>query len=188
MIRAALLLLALTGCPKNVEVKRAVTPAAGSPGSRPHLAWLSWSDANTLLVCNRRVDDQANTVGTPGPCLRVRAEQPLEPGVAFTPATADRANADAAPWSSCPLTLEDAQSVPARKAARIMQRTPAGPRELEQWMPGAQVQGDAFQLEASFSPNGKWMAIVRVAVGLGEGERTVEIAGARLVPTPDCPN
>jgi hypothetical protein len=30
------------------------------------------------------------------------------------------------------------------------------------------------------------LAILRVAVGLGEGERSIEVANARVIPAPAC--
>ena len=63
--------------------------------------------------------------------------------------------------------------------------TPTGRDTLDDWKPDATVGGDLFADELSFSPEGKWMAIVRLGIHLGEGERIIEIHGvADLEPHP----
>jgi hypothetical protein len=193
MTRALIALLLLAGCPNRsaqVEVKRAVSPAAPRKGTRPRLAWVTW-DRNMVVACNRLVDDDAKTVGQPGPCVRVVGPAtPARRGEKYDsiPIEArtlpDNQPADQGPWTDCWLSIEDAQLVPTRKPARLIMHSPTGERDIGFWTPDG--EGDAFHIEASFDPAGKQMAILRVAVGLGEGARTITIADALVVPVYKC--
>lgn len=196
MNRALLALLLLTACPPRttqVEVKRAVSPAKEyHPASRHGLAIVLWEDTEAVLACSRRVNDDGMTVGNAGPCLRAlpgsHAQRGHDPSlVRLALIGRQKVFADDTPWHgfNCWVTIEDAQLVPSRKPARVVMHSPSGQRELKSWMPDG-VEGDSFHHELSFSKSGQWMAVLRVAVGLGDGERTVEVVDAEVVQAPKC--
>ena len=172
----------------KVEVKRAVGANTGAHGGkRPRLAWVAWDDENTLVVCNRRVDDNGNPVGILGPCSKVGSDGVMHRMVSWLNTEgADKTFADATPYERCTLELEDAQLVPAPKPAKLFLVGPTGKQELEHWTPEGKLTADAYHLEVTFSPEMTWMAVVRVAIGLGEGERTIEVVSASLLPLPTC--
>jgi hypothetical protein len=192
MKRLAIVVL-VAGCAQQtpqIEVKRAVSPATAAPhaGKRPRLGWVAWDDDKTLVFCNRRVDDQGRGLGVLGPCKKVTPDKTPKLLVSWLNIdTPDRTAADAGPWAQCSLELEDAKLVPPATPAKLWLVTPTGKRELEAWPPEANLTADAYQYEVSFSPDGAWMAVLRLAIGLGEGERTIELVGAKLHPVPKCP-
>jgi hypothetical protein len=154
---------------------------------RPRLGWVSWLDAETLYGCDRRVDDNGNTLGVMGPCWKIGVDNVKHKMISWANAEApDRSPANAGIWDKCRLVLEDARLVPPQAPARLVLESPSGRTTLDEWAPPSDVEGDAFQLEATFEPDGKRLGIVRLAIGLGEGERIVRIAGARLVDVPIC--
>jgi hypothetical protein len=161
--------------------------AANAP-ARLRLGWVTWPNDDTLVYCNRRLDDAGNPVGVTGPCFRQPAEKEPHRMVAFTNVERpDPTPPDRGPWPACRIELEAAQLVPAPTPARAWLVAPSGRTLLEEWTPPADVNGDAFQLEATFSPKKTWMALTHLAIGLGEGERSIEIAGATIRRTPPCP-
>jgi hypothetical protein len=172
---------------------RAVTdePAPQTPRPAAHslrLGWVAWGTPSRIYYCNRRLDDQGNPVGVTGPCWRLEAGE-SEPHrmVAWMNAEhPDATTPDAFPGGKCRVELEDAQLVPAPRPARAWLVAPSGKTLLDEWTPDPKVVGDLFAVEVSFAPEGKWMALVHLAVGLGEGERSVEFAGAAIRPLPGC--
>jgi hypothetical protein len=126
-------------------------------------------------------------VGILGPCSKVGSDGGMHRIVSWLNSEgADKTAADASPYERCSLTLEDAQLVPAPRPAKLFLVGPSGQQELEHWTPDGKLTADAYQLEVSFSPAGTWMAVIRVAIGLGEGERTIEVVSASLLPLPAC--
>ena len=167
----------------RVEVARAV-----GRNAKARLGWLTRDDPDTLVTCNRRVDDQGNGVGILGPCAKVGTDGVSHTIVSWTNAEhPDTSAADAGPWHGCWLELDDAQLVPRETPARAWFVTPGEKRLLEEWHPEPTLTADQYRLEASISPEHKWLALAHLAIGLGEGERIVEIPAARLLPLPDCP-
>ena len=166
----------------RVEVKRAV---GKNVPKEPRLGWVTWDD-DTLVACNRRIDDEGRSAGVLGPCKRVGADGVLHTIVSWTNfERPDASLADAGPQPICSLELQPTRA-PDTQPATVMLVQPSGTVELEAWKPESGLTADEYRVEASFSPDGKWMALVHLAIGLGEGQRTVEIAGVRRVPRPVC--
>ena len=140
------------------------------------LAWAAWNSDTTLFYCNRRLDDQGNQVGVIGPCHKIKQDDTPHLLVAFT--NVNRPDSSPPNAGPCAIELEDAQLVPQKKPARAL----IGGKPIDEWLP--EGDGDLFVLETLPSPDGKLLGILRVAVGLGEGERTIEVAGARVIPMP----
>jgi hypothetical protein len=192
-VRITLLLL-LCGCIYKPSTGPAVdmtprpSPQPAPEKPRAHdlrFGWTAWNSDSTLFYCNRRLDDNGNPIGVTGPCFKVRADDPNPHRlVAFLNVNqAEKTPPNAAP-PGCRIELEDAQLVPQKKPARAWLVGHAGKKLLEEWLPDA--EGDVFVVETTPSPDGKLLGILRVAIGIGEGERTVEIAGARVIPAPSC--
>src|SRR5262249_35116460 len=127
-------------------------------------------------------DDGGAQVGVLGPCWRlVAGEAPRKMLSWLNAGRPDDSAPNAVPWSRCSVELKgDVQGATATLV------TPTGRETLEDWKPSAEVGGDLFGVELSFSPEGRWMALVRVAVHLGEGERIVEIPEVEIRPVPAC--
>ena len=179
-------LLALAGCATQVPSVNEPIATGRDAGKRVRLGWVSWLDDQTLFACNRRVDDSGQSVGVMGPCARFDAEG--RHGVMSWGNTElpDRTRSDASPGPRCKIELEDAQLLPTPKPARVFVTVGGERKLLDEWKPDKAMSGDAFAIEPSFSPDGKTVAYVHVAIGLGEGERIVEIPDARLAPAPEC--
>jgi|GEM_PF-7015141 len=157
---------------------------------RIRLAWVSWSEPKELLACTRRIDDNGNTVGVMGPCYKIGDDSTPHRLISWLNGDdPDRnpSNVILSDWENrCTLILEDAVLVPTPKPARLILVTPTGKKVLDEWTPSPKDEGDAFQVEATFSTDGKMMASVHLSVGLGEGERIIGIAGAKVFATPEC--
>ena len=94
---------------------------------------------------------------------------------------ADNTSPAAVPWQRCSVELKgDAQGASATLVS------PTGREPLDDWKPDASVGGDVYAVELSFSPEGQWMAVARLGVHLGEGERIVEIHGVEIRAVPAC--
>jgi hypothetical protein len=155
---------------------------------RPRLAAVLWPTASGFIYCNRRLDDDAHPVGVAGPCSRIDAGE-REPHRIVSWASLGRFDAtpaQAGPWDRCRAELEDATLVPTRRPARAWLVTPTGRTLLEEWTPEADLTGDVYTIELSFAPEGQWMAVEHVMVGLGEGERVVEVTGVAIRQVPAC--
>jgi hypothetical protein len=180
-----LLPLLLCGCifqPSKGPVRDdARVSSSPSPKPRAHnarLAWAAWNSDTVLFYCNRRIDDMGNQVGVIGPCHKIKEDDTPHLLVAFT--NVNRPETSPPNAGPCNIELEDAVLVPQKKPARAL----IGGKVLEEWMPD--TDGDLFVIETLPSPDGKLLAILRVAVGLGEGERSIEVANARVIPAPAC--
>jgi hypothetical protein len=186
------LAVALSGCAPQVANSPAPPIAAtqqkGNPGRRARLGWVSWQDAESIIYCNRRVDDNGGPIGVLGPCSQLGADGTPHRLVSWLNSESpDRSNSDATPLAGCTLEQEDAQLAPQPKPARVFITGKSGRTLLDEWSPDhARLTADAYSIEPSFGPDGKTIALLHLAVGLGEGERTIEIPSATLRPAPDC--
>jgi hypothetical protein len=184
LVLAALAALAC-GC---VSSRGQRVRAAYAPGpARPRLAAVMWPTASGFIYCQRRLDDDARPIGVAGPCFRMDAGE-RDPHRIVSWASLGRFDGtppNAGPWDRCHAELEDARPHEHRPA-RAWLVTPTGRTLVEEWSPEPELTGDVFTLELSFAPEGQWMAVEHVMVGLGEGERTVEVTGVALRPVPAC--
>jgi hypothetical protein len=57
---------------------------------------------------------------------------------------------------------------------------------LDEWSPDAKINGDVLAVELSFSPEGHWMAVAHLAIGLDDRERTIEISAVSIRELPAC--
>jgi hypothetical protein len=176
-----LLAILLVGCAAQGEVvkKSTVDPP------RVRLGWVSWNSNDEIYACTRRVDDNGNTIGVMGPCKKIGLDGVNHTLVSWLNVeTPDRSPSNASPFpAGCKLVLEDGH-LPS--PARLILVTPTGRKTLDEWKPDEKTEGDVFATEATFSSDGKRMASVHLAIGLGEGERVVAVAGAKLFDTPAC--
>jgi len=183
---------ALAGCAPQVTAPAAGPIAAtqknSNPGRRARLGWITWQDDSSVIYCNRRVDDAGGSVGVLGPCWQLGADGNAKKLVSWLNSEQpDKSNSDATPQAACAIEQEDAQLPPSPKPARAWLTAKSGRTQLDEWTPDhAKLQADAYSIEPCFSPDGKLIALLHLAVGLGEGVRTIEIAGASLRPAPDC--
>ena len=60
-------------------------------------------------------------------------------------------------------------------------------RAIADWHPEPSIEADYLALETSFSPDGKWVALLRSAVGLGSGDLRVDVLNVELRRAPTCP-
>ncbi|HEY2744194.1 MAG TPA: hypothetical protein VGL86_06215 [Polyangia bacterium] len=146
------------------------------PAPRPtpilpaRLGWITWSDVNELVYCNQRLDDAGNRVGVLGPCWHMTVGEPAKKMLSWLNAgRPDSTPPNATPWERC--------SVELRGGTAIL-HTPTETQTL-----ASDANG---RVELSFSPEGKWMAIVHVALSGGEGERIVEVSAVDVRPIPAC--
>ena len=180
--RGALLAACLAACAHG--------PAPTAPRPRPavegvRLAAVMWPTARSIIYCARRIDDAAQPTGVAGPCARLEAGE-AGPTKVLSWATLgrfDRSPPTAVPqsWARCRLALTRAGD-----ATTLAWVGPTQREVLDEWRPGADSEADAFSIEATFAPEGEWMAVLRVGIGLGDGERVVQIAGAKLLRVPAC--
>jgi hypothetical protein len=186
------LALALAACaPAAPAVKHG--PGLAASSAKLRLAAVMWPNGKSIIYCTRRLDDEAKPVGVAGPCRRLEAGE-TEAMKILSWATLgrfDQAAPDAVPATlggRCHLEITQGQRARTPTPARIEWVTPSTRTTLEEWAPtGEQAAlADAFTLEASFAPEGEWMAILRVAVALGDGERVIEVPAARLIKVPAC--
>jgi hypothetical protein len=176
---ACLLALALAAC-KPAPRPRA--PLRSSTGQLMRLGWVTWSDVNELIFCNRRLDDNGQTVGVVGPCWRQSAGEPPKRILSWLNAgRPDETPPNAGPWDRCSVEVQGDT-----RGALATLLTPTGRESIEDWKPDAKVGGDVYAVELSFSPEGRWMAVARVAIHLGEGERIIEIPSVEIRAVPAC--
>ena len=156
-----------------------LTTATGAP---MRLGWVTWSDVNEIVYCNQRLDDNGTRVGVLGPCWHeVAGEAPKKMMSWLNAGRPDETPPNAVPWQRCSVELKgDTQS-----ASAIM-HTPTSTETIDDWKPDAKVGGDVYADELSFSPEGKWMAVVHLAIHLGDGERIVEIPSVDIRTIPAC--
>lgn len=155
-------------------VKTSALPGTTPPGIRhtERLATAMWH-GGTFSTC-------ADAVNLKG-CRTVTAEPPPPSGATFTP--------DPHPYhwapGTCHVSFDDAAG-PGVNVASASMVGPGTHVVLDTWHIGPTDNGDYFAVETSFSPDGKWLAIIHTGVSLGVDERTVEIASVRVIPAPPC--
>lgn len=205
---APLVCATLAGCPPRAPdnaiasaVANAVSPpppaSLGPAGQLPdggmhhseRLAWSGWSHDGRFIACSRRTDDLAQR-GQLTRCLVARPGEPPQTvdgptAVSAVAFTYDSASIDVGP-GACRVRFDDVPGDPGAPPARATLIGPAGMTPLASWKPAPEVDGDYFALETSLSLDGKWLAVVRVAVGLGDGEQSVDVTGIELRPAPAC--
>ncbi len=186
-------LLTAAACAKKVPVvKRPAPGLAMSEGVR--LGSVMWPTAKTIIYCTQRVDDAARPVGVAGPCMRLEAGDAAATKILSwaTLGRFDKSPPNHVPASlggRCRIEIQQGQRNPALRSATLTWVTPTRREVLDDWMPtdeNVAVEADAFTSEASFSPEGEWLAILHIAVGLGEGERVVQVASVRMMRIPAC--
>jgi hypothetical protein len=181
--RSALVALLIVG---GCHAPQSRAPLTTPTGALLRLGWITWSDVNEVLYCNRRLDDAGNAVGVLGPCWRMSAGEPPKKILSWLNAgRPDERPPNAVPWSRCTIELRGSLKGDSQSASATLV-SPTGREPIEAWTPDASVAGDLYAVELSFSPEGKWLAIVRLAVHLGEGERIVEIPSVDIRPVPAC--
>jgi hypothetical protein len=195
-MRSFLLMLAVSGCifrpakgpGRDATVADGARPSPSPQKPQPHslrFAWTAWNNDTTLFYCNRRLDDSGNQIGVLGPCYKVILDDRPRMLAAFTNVNRPETTPPNTGPKGCTIELEDAQLYPEKKPARVWLVGKEGKQQLEEWLPDS--EGDVFVLETTLSPDGKLLGILRVAVGLGEGERAIQVAGARVIAAPSCP-
>jgi hypothetical protein len=191
-VRSLAIVALLAGC-GTAHFGTTQGPGAVSARSgRSRLAAVMWPTAKSVIACTRRIDDQARPVGVAGPCAKLEAgENDAVKVISWaTLGRFDDSAPDSAPASMagrCRFEIEDAQG--RQKPAKLWWVTPTKRQELAAWTPGEEkgvAESDAFTIEVSLAPEGEWLAILRVAVGLGEGERIVQVASMNLTRVPAC--
>jgi hypothetical protein len=178
-VAVLLAVAALPACHPHKGPAPVTTTASGAP---IRLGWITWSDVHEIIYCTRRLDDNGTQIGVTGPCFRQTAGEPPKKIVSWLNAgRPDDKPPNAVPWSRCSVELKgDTQGA----LATLL--TPTTRETLEDWKPDASVGGDVYALELSFSPEGNWLAVVHLAVHLGEGERIIEIPHVDIRPVPAC--
>ncbi|MSP62349.1 MAG: hypothetical protein EXR72_18855 [Myxococcales bacterium] len=191
--------LSLTACPRRDPATPAAAlpaPALGPRVALPdggvhhteRLAWTAWRADGAFAACGRRTAD-FTVAGTLRGCVIVERPggSPAPLDWSGDPAfRRESAPVDAAP-GGCRVLLDDVPGDPGAPAARATLQGPSGATVLDAWKPPPAVDGDYFAIETSFSPDGRLLAVIHTAIGLGPDERTVDVAGIELRPAPACP-
>jgi hypothetical protein len=197
----ALLALAAGAC-RHHEVDHAPTRLAtpGPPakvvlpdGGVHHterLAWVAWraGGANpTFAACGRRTADLGVQGQLCGCVVVERAGAAPTPGAWTEDAgfIRDRSAVEFAP-GGCRVLLDDVPGDPGAPPARATLLGPGARLAIDEWRPPATVDGDYFAIETSYSPDGRWLAVVRAAVGIGDADRLVELSSVEVRPAPTC--
>lgn len=197
------LALALAGCPRREPVSAPLSPpppvSAGPKVALPdgglrhteRLAVVGWDAGGAFWACARRAEEFAPGAAEKiGRCVVVAAPGAEAKAAAFAPGafTRDVSPPDAAP-GRCRVLHEDIPGdpgLPPEAAARATLVGPGARAPIDAWRPPLSVDGDYFALETSFSPGGDWLAIVRTAVGRGEGEQSADVVAASVLVAPRC--
>ena len=194
----------LAGCPrKDAVAPVGVTPpvSAGPKVALPdggmrhteRLAVTGWSQAGAFWACSQRTAEFGQP-GRTGRCLVVEKagdaamQHEFAEGAITPDAAREGGRPDAAP-GRCRVLFEDLTGdpgLPAEAAAKATLYGPPAPIALDAWKPPRTLDGDYFAVETSFSPDGKRLAIVHTAVGVGEGERSAEVVSVEVRAAPDC--
>lgn len=177
------------GCAKRAVVPEGPMSAADAAkrGERMRMAWVSWPDIDAMLYCTRRLDDYALQVGMPGPCWRHPAGGEATRIFSwFSLSRPDSSSPLRSVADRCHVELEEAVTTPEPAPARAYWVTPTERVLIEEWMPERETPGDRFLIELSFSPESKWMAVLHVAVDVGDGERIVRVDASAVRPIPAC--
>lgn len=194
MRRLAIGALLVCSCPRSDPPATGKTPipVAGPAVALPdgglrhtaRLAWTAWSADAIFQACSRRTSDFA-LQGKLGECNSVPARASIQRGSVVAPLVHDASAVDAAP-RGCRVIFDDAPGDPAAPPARATLAGPSARQPLDEWRPAREDNGDYFAVETSFSPDGKWLAIVHTAVGLGDGEQSVDVKSIEVRPAPAC--
>jgi hypothetical protein len=194
-VKLALALVVLCGCAHHAthadtKVKTAIAPAVGE---HVRLAAVMWPTKTAIITCTRRLDDAAEPEGVAGPCHRLEVGETERVKVVSwaTLGRFDDGPPDDVPKSfggRCRLEITRGERNPLHEAT-LTWVTPTKRVKLDDWMPSDDpetVEADQFTIETSFAPEGSWLAVLHVAIGLGEGERIVQIPHAEIIPVPAC--
>ena len=165
-----------------------------STSRRVRLGAVMWPTATSIIACTRRLDEQAQPVGVAGPCAKLEAGENNATKVLSwaTLGRFDGSPPDGGPPSlggRCHFEIEDAARIPQPRSAKVWWVTPTQRRELAAWTPADEkgvAESDQFTMEVTLAPEGEWMALLRVAIGLGDGERIVQVVGMNLLRVPAC--
>jgi hypothetical protein len=190
LLVAALAILGF-GCAKRVPPPRPVKFAL-SPAVR--LGSVMWPNGKSIIYCTQRLDDFAHPIGVAGPCRRLEAGETTATKVLSwaTLGRFERSPPNATPASlggRCKLEIVQGQRIPALRSTTVTWVTPTRREVLDDWLPtdeSASVEADAFTSEVTFAPEGEWLAILHVAIGLGDGERIIEVASGKMMKVPAC--
>ncbi|HXU70599.1 MAG TPA: hypothetical protein VN947_14780 [Polyangia bacterium] len=178
VVAVAALALAVAGC-RAPKPRAPLTTPTGAP---IRLGWVTWSDVNEIVYCNQRLDDNAQRIGVLGPCWHETVgERPKQMMSWLNAGRPDATPPNAVPFSRC--SVELAGDSHGASATLV---TPTGREPIDDWKPDATVPGDLFADELSFSPEGKWMAVVHLGIHLGEGERIIEVHDVDIKQIPAC--
>lgn len=155
------------------------------------LGQLVWQGNTAVTICTRRIDDNANVVGVAGPCWKAEVgKSEMTRIVSWIGAGPnDTRPVDQYPGTSCRFEAQDAQLVPPEQPAKLtlITSTPSAARqEIYSWPPPPGATADAYRLEPSLSPDGKTLAILRLQIGIGDGQRVIEPEGVALREAPSC--
>lgn len=173
--------------PPPVSPGPAVTLPDGGMRHTIRLAGAGWDAASAFQACARHLDD----AGTPrppfGPCLIVRgpgaaAEAQPAPDRAFFD---DTSVSTAAP-DGCHTAFFDVPGDPGAPAARAFLVGPSASALLDSFRPPSTVDGDQFAIETSYSPDHSRLALIHSALGLGDGDRRVDVVAVEMRAAPAC--
>lgn len=184
----ALVVLMASACATTNTVTTSRDP---NDPNRPtvRLGQLVWQGNTAVTICTRRIDDNANVVGVAGPCWKAEVgKREMTRIVSWIGAGPnDTRPVDTYPGTSCRFEAQDAQLAPTEQPAKLTLITSSGTRqEIYSWPPPPGATADAYRLEPSLSPDGKTLAIVRLQIGIGEGQRVIEPEGVELREAPSC--
>jgi hypothetical protein len=152
------------------------------------LAAVMWPNGHSAIYCTRRLDDYGKPVGVAGPCRRLEAGETDTVKILSwaTLGRFDNTPPDAVPSSlggRCTIEITQGKK---DAPATLTWVTPSRREELDRWTLDPNSYADAFTSEASFAPEGEWMILLHVTVGLGDGERIIEVPSVRMIKVPAC--
>ncbi len=196
---------ALAGCPRReVQQPIAAPPptVAGPPVALPdggvrhtaRLALVAWK-GSTVGACGRRTRELGERGAIKGCVVVAEPGQPAAPldwtserGFVEDRSPVDAAAGDRAAKGSggCRVLLEDAPGDPGAPPARATLLSPTGRTPLDAWSPPSTVDGDRFAIETSLSPDGRRLALVHTAIGVGDGDLLIEVVSLELRDAPIC--
>ena len=186
--------LPLAGCPRRDAAPIAPPPkvvpgptGSVSDGGMRHTARLSrvgWRAGGELQACGDLPWRAAHPPRS-GPCLQAKPGAPAVAGSQAAGYTPDASPPESAP-AGCRVRFDDAPGDPGAPPARATLIGASGEQPLDAWKPPREADGDYFAVETTWSPDGKWLGIVRSGVGIGEEGTAVFVADAEVRPAPAC--